>query len=759
MLQIIKYLYTFEHQTSKNSLMVKLLIISILTSLLTIDSGQRGNENPTDDGLWADSLAAATTANDSLRVCHLAAQESIFADTVMKYSLIGLKIAQKLNDTAKLADAYSTLGWAYSNSGNRDSSLAVYQREYELLKPTKDTLRIAKTLYNIACDYNALHNFTLSLSKYQEALLLFEKINDRKNMALVQRDLAARDIVMRQYDLASEKINEAIKNDKIINDSTSLASDLYTLILLQFTETRGNITQDELLQLDMKADTIGIIAARTQNNLDRGILKFHYYHIKAKLYGKLYTLDGQHWRIDSAYAYCDRALKYQYAVKDVDKIVTILLQKAQTSYFEKNSQIGINITDLIHQRYIDSVSLDTKMEIYKVTSQCYEAEKDFEKAYIYLCEYIKGYIEYVTTLNMRENANFDANVKIYELNTEKELNEQKMKEQKRITTLIIIVLVIGTILLVLTFRSLMQKRSNVKILNEKNQQLSRQQDEIIAQRNTIEEQRQASERANLIMFQSIRYARHIQNAALPSEEHITRIFPDHFVYYEPKDIVSGDFYYATQNAGLDIFVLGDCTGHGVPGGFLSMLGISIIKELLRNPEIDIMPGIILDMMREYVKQALANDEEVAEAMARGEESFSTADGMDMSIVAFDKYNHCLRFAGAYQNLYIAHDGEITRLRGDRMPVGRHINESATFQTHIFETQKGDMVYMSSDGIPSQIGFSGVKFMSKRLVDFFKSNYALPCETQKRNITNIMNDWLFGAIQIDDLSLIGIRVTD
>jgi serine phosphatase RsbU (regulator of sigma subunit) len=299
----------------------------------------------------------------------------------------------------------------------------------------------------------------------------------------------------------------------------------------------------------------------------------------------------------------------------------------------------------------------------------------------------------------------------------------------------------------------------VNELQSKNEQLKIQQEEITTQRNTIEEQRQASERANLIMFQSIRYARHIQNAALPSEDHIRRIFPDHFVYYEPKDIVSGDFYYATQNAGLDIFVLGDCTGHGVPGGFLSMLGISAIKELLRNPEIDIMPGIILDMMREYVKQALSNDEEVAEAIARGEESFSTADGMDMSIVAYDKYNHKLRFAGAYQNLYIARDGEIKRLRGDRMPVGRHINESSTFNTIIEDAKKGDMIYMSTDGIPSQIGFSGVKFMSKRLIEFFKSNYTLPCEVQKRNITNIINDWLFGAIQIDDLSLVGIRITE
>ncbi|MBO4772928.1 MAG: SpoIIE family protein phosphatase, partial [Bacteroidales bacterium] len=404
-----------------------------------------------------------------------------------------------------------------------------------------------------------------------------------------------------------------------------------------------------------------------------------------------------------------------------------------------------------------------KMEIYRIASMVNAALNNYEQAYLDRVEYDNYRDKYLDDNTIKQNAEFNVNVKIQELQTEKDSenlrNQVKIDQQRRLNIFTFAVIIIGGIALALILRAFFSKKTLAISLNEKNQQLNRQQEEIIAQRNTIEEQRQASERSNLIMYQSIRYARHIQTAALPSDDHIRRIFPDHFVYYEPKDIVSGDFYYATQNAGLDIFVLADCTGHGVPGGFLSMLGISTIKELLRNPEIDIMPGIILDMMREYVKQALANDEEVAEAIAKGEESFSTADGMDMSIVAYDKYNHQLRFAGAYQNLYIARDGEITRLKGDRMPVGRHINESASFETQIFETQKGDMVYMSSDGIPSQIGFSGVKFMSKRLIDFFKSNYSLPCETQKRNITNIMNDWLFGAIQIDDLSLVGIRITE
>ncbi|MCR5454322.1 MAG: SpoIIE family protein phosphatase [Bacteroidales bacterium] len=723
----------------------------------------KGNISPVDNGSWTDSLAAATSSKDSLRVCHRATQESIFADTVMKYSRILANLASRFNDTAMLADAYSTIGWAYSYHGNLDSSLSAYQKVYDIAKKSKDKFRMAKALYNLACYYNDINKFSESLQKYQEALLMFADLKDSKYIALIQRDLASRDISMKQYPAATAKLNEAIRLDRENNDSTSLANDLYTLIWLQFNETKSKITFQELKALDAKADTIGYIASKTQDNLDQGRLMYEYYHIKAILYGKTYTIDNQRWRIDSAYSFCDKALQYQYAVNDVDKITSILLQKAQTSYFEKNGKIGIEITNQLKEKYLDSLSLNKKMELYKVASQCYEDTRDFEQAYINLCEYVTCYIQYVSSLNVMETAEFNSKIYIHKLQTKQESENKRQTEeiamQKKITTFTIVIIIIGGIALVAIFLAFLRIRTNVNILNEKNNQLSHQQDEIITQRNIIEEQRQASERANLIMYQSIRYAKHIQSAALPSEEHIRRIFPEHFVYYEPKDIVSGDFYYATQNAGLDIFVLADCTGHGVPGGFLSMLGISAIKELLKNPEIDIMPGIILDMMREYIKQALANDEDVAEAIARGEESFSTADGMDMSIVAYDKYNHRLRFAGAYQSLYIARNGEIIRLKGDRMPVGRHINEAASFQTQLFDTEKGDMIYMSSDGIPSQIGFSGVKFMSKRLMDFFKSNYSLPCETQKRNIANIMNDWLFGATQIDDLSLVGIRIIE
>ena len=745
------------------------MIKSILTILLTVISISTSNASQPSDEHWADSLALASNAKDSLETCLHITQNAVNSDTVYKYSVILTKLAAQQKDTLKLACAHLTIGWSYYYKNNYDSALVHYIKVCDLVtKPNKKsdkkrTRTKAMAYYNLASTYDMLNNMNMSIAYYEKAMQTFKELNDSSSIALIYRSLAKRIVDMKQYGAASMYLQEAIAIDRATNDSISLADDLYTLITLKFEEDKFTISRQELALLDQAADTIKMLANAHKGHFESENTMYKYCHAKAILLSKHYEFDKQQWMVDSAYKFCDRALNFGIQAKATDKIVEILLQKAKISYISQNSRMGVEITDQLKERFLDSLGLQYRMLLYKIASQCHEGVRDFERAYIDICEYIKCYMEYVNQLNIMQAVEFSTNMKIDELNSTHQQEHATQQKEIDKQNSIIIVFCILAVLTVITFIVLLRiiklKRSNLKLVNEQNQKLSRQQDEIIAQRNTIEEQRQASERANLIMFQSIRYAQHIQNAALPSEENLRHIFPDHFVYYEPKDIVSGDFYYATQNAGLDIFVLADCTGHGVPGGFLSMLGISAIKELLKNPEIDIMPGIILDMMREYIKQALSNDEDVAEAIAKGEESFATADGMDMSIVAYDKYNHQIRFAGAYQNLYIARNGEITRLRGDRMPVGRHINESASFQTKLFNTQKGDMIYMTSDGIPSQIGFSGVKFMSKRLIDFFKSNYALPCETQKRNITNIMNDWLFGAIQIDDLSLVGIRITE
>ncbi len=712
---------------------------------------------------WDDSLAVARTAADSMRVCDYVCRKSINTDTVLKYSKILEPLAIRLGDRHRLANAYSTMGWAFYYHSQYDSAIVQFNKEYDLWQDTDNAARKALVLYNLADTYNMLNEVGKSLSNYLKAIIIYKDIEDYASISNIHRNVAERNIGMKQYDVADSNIQLAIQLDRKTKDSISFASDLYVLALMKFNERKYDTSIARVMEVDAICDTINIMLHKPQDTVDRRNVAFKYHHIKALTQSKLYTLDGQKWRIDSAFRHCDIGLEIAKSISDVENMTIIQTTRARICYLIKNSAAGVKLTEWLICNMPSTMGLYTRMELYKTASQCQEGIGDFRTAYVYICEYIKCYMSYVNTLTIKENVEFNTKILLHDKDLaqhyETELHKREVEQRNLAIIIVFLMLVVIFIILVIALVSLRNKKKIVNILNDKNQQLSKQQDEIIAQRNIIEEQRQASERANLIMYQSIRYAHHIQHAALPSEDDIRRVFPDHFVYYEPKDIVSGDFYYVTQNAGRDIFVLADCTGHGVPGGFLSMLGISAIKELLKNPEIDVMPGIILDMMREYVKQALSNDEEVAEAIARGEESFSTADGMDMSIVAYDKYKRELRFAGAYQSLYIARKGEIIRLKGDRMPVGRHINESSSFHTETFMMEVGDMIYMSSDGIVSQIGFSGVKFMSKRLIDFFKSNYMLPCETQQRNITNIMNDWLFGTTQIDDLSLVGIRVVE
>ncbi len=142
---------------------------------------------------------------------------------------------------------------------------------------------------------------------------------------------------------------------------------------------------------------------------------------------------------------------------------------------------------------------------------------------------------------------------------------------------------------------------------------------------------------------------------MPKAESVAHRFKKLFVLYKPKDIVSGDFYYVSQNAGWNNFILGDCTGHGVPGGFLSMLGMSALQEILRDPDKDILPDEILGRMRNYVKRALSNDEENLQVTINGEEeefSSSSANGMDMTVLQINYETRQLRFGAAYQNLHI-----------------------------------------------------------------------------------------------------------
>ena len=251
---------------------------------------------------------------------------------------------------------------------------------------------------------------------------------------------------------------------------------------------------------------------------------------------------------------------------------------------------------------------------------------------------------------------------------------------------------------------------------------------------------------------SIHYAERIQRAVIPQDAEFKALFPDCFIYFAPRDIVSGDFYTCASSDHCKIAIVADCTGHGVPGGLLSMLGMSALKDLLSKQKLssDFQPGEILDSLRKFILTSLAEADE--------SDDTTVSDGMDFTLCVFNNEMTQIRYACANHTIYVARDGEITKLKGDRMPIGRHPRQDTPFESFTFDLQKGDMVYLCSDGIQDQFGSpANIKFTTKRLALMLQDHCNEDTQTQYDNLSKIVNVWKVGREQFDDQTLIGIRI--
>ena len=250
----------------------------------------------------------------------------------------------------------------------------------------------------------------------------------------------------------------------------------------------------------------------------------------------------------------------------------------------------------------------------------------------------------------------------------------------------------------------------------------------------------------------INYAERIQRAVIPQDAEFKALFPDSFIYFAPRDVVSGDFYTCASSSSCKIAIVADCTGHGVPGGLLSMLGMSALKDLLSKQKIsqDFQPGEILDALRKFILTSLAAADEADDT--------SVSDGMDFTLCVFNSEMTQIRYATANHTIYIARNGEITKLKGSRMPIGRHPRQDEPFESFTFDLLKGDMVYLCSDGIQDQFGSpDNIKFTTRRLAAMLQEHSGEDTPTQLSNFANIVNEWKKGREQYDDQTLIGIRI--
>ena len=249
---------------------------------------------------------------------------------------------------------------------------------------------------------------------------------------------------------------------------------------------------------------------------------------------------------------------------------------------------------------------------------------------------------------------------------------------------------------------------------------------------------------------SIRYARRIQEAIMPQAAELNSYFSDAFVFYRPKDIVSGDFYWFTYKRGYVIFAVVDCTGHGVPGAFMSVMGSTLLNNIVHVQGILTAPDI-LDSLNQNVQTMLTHS-------ADGQHS---NDGMELGLGVYDPATRTLSYAGANRPLYRFHAGELIELRGDKFPIGNSpLTDGSTFTGHQIALEVGDVLYLTTDGYQDQFGhINNRKFTSRKLKDLLLDIHHYPMAEQRKIVEQVILDWMGSNPQTDDMLVMGIGITE
>jgi serine phosphatase RsbU (regulator of sigma subunit) len=245
---------------------------------------------------------------------------------------------------------------------------------------------------------------------------------------------------------------------------------------------------------------------------------------------------------------------------------------------------------------------------------------------------------------------------------------------------------------------------------------------------------------------SILYAQKIQKAILPSPEEVNKILPDNFILFLPRDIVSGDFYWMTRQNDYSIFAAVDCTGHGVPGAFMSMLGVSFLNEII-NKTRKLKANLILEELRTLVKTTLSQSYE-------GE----SKDGMDIALCILNHKTNQLQYSGAFNPLYLIRENKLSEIKADRMPIGIYHDAETNFTNNKIQLQNLDCLYIFSDGYVDQFGGeSGKKLLTKTLKEILLKIHHKPMDKQKEILYDTLQRWKGDYKQVDDILLMGIRI--
>jgi len=716
---------------------IKLLIIlSVLTLLSCRAFSQR------DERAFADS-------------CVRVASNSYDPDTVKKYADMAYIVAQRLADRNLMYMAANNLGWAYSERRMFDSAIVMYRKQLLLVASDQDQSKAALVYCNLGLCYKNTNSYFEMWDCFRQAADIYTELKDTSRLCWAIRSQGLPYAQLGMSNTAQKHFNDALRLSTMSGDSVETAVTLYHLAectLMQYIDSVGTNTVDTLLiakQQLLSVPPVLVDKPADYSSYTGSILNI------AKCYIKLATLTSRNDFADSSRVWLDIFINRHYDPKELWHNVETTLLGCEIEVFRGNFAASVRpLERLLKEMPADTLLLQ-RAEACRMLSLCYNALGDYKKAYENTVMFHELQDKTHDEETMKRLSNFAAQTNIQRIHDQREItkqqNEQHLNEvqlrQRNFYILIGVAFIVLAAVAVVVGMFLYRKRR----LNARLKASSARLAQISAQLAT---QRNAEEEAKSVMIGSVEYASQIQADTIGNAAKVRELFPDSFVYYRPRDIVSGDWYYADIVRDHRILVNADCTGHGIPGALLSMLGVAALKDLFNKLEmatLPILPGEILDNMRILVKKSLNKTTEIVSKA-------DVDDGMDMTILVFPPDGDKMLFGGANQSALFVHNGEVMRLKGDSNPIGNYVREKEHFTTIEKAVATGDAVYVFSDGIQDQLGGKEIrKFSLKKIMQLVVDNHALPMPQQMQIITSALDDWAGEIAQVDDRSMIGVRV--
>ena len=605
-----------------------------------------------------------------------------------------LTLAQKLSIQQAIATACSNCCLANYSLGNYDAALQYGLKALKIREVLGERSAIASSLGNIGIVYAIQKQMGLALQYYQKSLALRLALNDKKGLAISYNSLGNAYQDLGNDSLALVNYENSLRLRKSLNDKIGTAQSL---------------------------NNMAIVYAE-QNNLNKSLVYlFQSLAIKQEL-NDLNGMAASYDNIGDVYAKRGAANKNDM---DIDKAI---------AYYDKS----LGIARELRLKEIIKVCCESLAAMHHLKG-------DNAQAYAYYKEFTlmkDSLLNESIALNETEmHTKYEAEKKEKEialLNKDAAIAASREKNQR----LIIISGILFTIILsgFMLNRYFVKERAN-NLLTQKNKLIDQNRSELRKQKDIIEQK-------NRDLTDSIDYAKNVQSLILPSEREIQKLFPDSFVSYLPKSIVSGDFYWLHQDQDQLLIAVIDCTGHGIPGAMMSFLGYNLFENVVKSQKI-MSPGLVL--------KALNN--EIFSTVSLKNENQNSKYGMDVSLISIDTKRREILFSGAHHPMYLVRKGELLEYKGDRFSLGTlYTGAEKEFTTHQVFYQKDDILYLFTDGYPDQIG--GVerkKYYYGPFKELLIKGAGLSMQQQKAYLESTLHAWKGTRDQTDDVLIMGIRL--